>query len=355
MAFSISFVLLLCACRHSVPAAPVSSSIPVPGVVIEVLEPTSVPVSADFGGTLQAVSQASVAATTAGRIVHEEAEVGTPVHAGQLLCRLDHEEAAGQVTRAEQALQSAQNDEKLNQAIAEKYASLARSGDVPQITADERTVAARTRAATVASATLDLKLARKALGNESVTSPIDGVVSEKKRSLGETVGAGEEIAKVVKLQPLRLALDVPEADAEHLRRGLAVTASTSAGRMLHGVVSLLHPTIEPAMRSVVVDVLFPNRDETLRPGLHLSAHVTLLGMRAAYTVPRSAIHVDAATNTADIYTEKEGRVARVIVQTGSLFGEREQVAADTLQPGEHVVVHADRMLEDGMQVRVEKQ
>ena len=78
---------------------------------------------------------------------------------------------------------------------------------------------ARARMATVAQRRAEFELARKRLADASVRAPFDGAVQARPASVGEYVAAGTPIVQLVKTDPLRLRLEVPERECILVRTG----------------------------------------------------------------------------------------------------------------------------------------
>ena len=81
---------------------------------------------------------------------------------------------------------------------------------------------ARTRMATVAQRRAEFEIARQALADASVRAPFDGVVQTRPANLGEYVATGAPIVQLVKTDPLRLRLEVPERECMPVRTGQTV-------------------------------------------------------------------------------------------------------------------------------------
>src|SRR5678815_4566856 len=77
----------------------------------------------------------------------------------------------------------------------------------------------RNRQALMAQRRSELSLARQQLADTSVYAPLDGVVQEKRASVGEYLAAGAPVVNIVKMDPLRLRAEVPEREAKNVRSG----------------------------------------------------------------------------------------------------------------------------------------
>jgi multidrug resistance efflux pump len=71
----------------------------------------------------------------------------------------------------------------------------------------------------------ELEIARQQLADTIIVSPMDGAVSERQASVGQYLAAGAPVVTLVRMDPLRLRLAVPERQAGSVRVGQAVFRS----------------------------------------------------------------------------------------------------------------------------------
>ncbi len=83
----------------------------------------------------------------------------------------------------------------------------------------------RNRQALLAQRRSELALARQQLADTAVYAPIDGIVQQKRASVGEYLAAGAPVVDIVRMNPLRLRAEVPERDAGTVRFGQNVRVS----------------------------------------------------------------------------------------------------------------------------------
>ena len=88
--------------------------------------------------------------------------------------------------------------------------------------------AVMTARANVASAESQLNLARRNLSYAAVLAPIDGFVSERTADVGEYVSTTSKVATIVRINPLRVRIDIPEQAIPEISVGQSVSVTTSA-------------------------------------------------------------------------------------------------------------------------------
>jgi len=155
-------------------------------------------------------------------------------------------------------------------------------------------------------------LARKALSDTIIKAPFSGHISDRPAALGEYVTPSTRIATLQRLNPIRLRLRLPEADAGLARVAALVTATVAAypQRQFHGRVTAINPALDPESRTISVEVRIGNPENLLRPGMFATAQMSQPEAEEAVFVPSQAVINDPVTNSSHVYV-LEGDIARV--------------------------------------------
>ena len=352
-------------------------------------------------GSLAGDQQTDVAGQTSGKVVAVGVDIGSYVRRGQILVRLDDAElklrvdqAATQVEQARAAVRQAEEKIGLRSGqafdpnrVAEVQAArvsldlaeknlrraekLTESGDVSRSFYDEQrgrrdqlkeqydvaVAQARQNYAgvdvartNVANAQAQLALARKNLQYAIIPAPIDGYVSERTADLGEYVSPQQKVVTLVRTNPLRIRIDIPEQAISEVKVGQSVSITTSAwpDKNFAGRVARIAPNVSATSRTLTVEAEIDNSGNALKPGQF--ATVRLLQERAAPAVliPARAVVNDAGVNR--VYVIKNGQAEQRLVQTGQTEGDlieiKSGIAAD-----EQVATSNLEQLSDGMAVK----
>ena len=112
------------------------------------------------------------------------------------------------------------------------------------------------------------------LGAYSVVAPIDGVVLSRRTSVGDVAGS-QILFEIADLSLLWVELNAFGSDAERLRPGMAVRVTSAGGTSATTTLDRILPVADPSNQSVVARVLLPNPDGRWRPGMAVSAEVTV--------------------------------------------------------------------------------
>jgi multidrug efflux pump subunit AcrA (membrane-fusion protein) len=187
--------------------------------------------------------------------------------------------------------------------------------------------AIRTAEAAVESARSQSSIAQKAVADATIRSPYAGYISNRPVARGEFVTPSSIIVTVLRTNPIKLQLLVPEAEAPHITVGMSVSLEVDAhkDRKFAGQVSAVNPAIDPVSRSATIEVAVENGDNALRSGMFATAQILRSGGNTAVFVPRSAVFSDQNTQSYRVFVI-EGDIAKLrVVQLGAEEGETIQI------------------------------
>jgi multidrug efflux pump subunit AcrA (membrane-fusion protein) len=353
-------------------------------------------------GSLAADEQTDVAPSVAGRVSAVGVDLGSYVQKGAVLVRLDPEDARLRLRQLEAQAQQARSSIAQAEAriglrpgqsfdptrvaevqaaraaleLAEKqlrrYERLIESGDVSRSSYDQQRAqrdqlqqqyeaalaAARqsyagvqTARAAAAAAEAQVAQARKAIADATVYAPISGYVADRPADVGEYVTTASKIATLVRTNPLRLRIDIPEQSITLIRPGQSVSVTTSAyaDRAFAGRVARISPNVTSASRTLTVEAEVENGQGLLKPGQFATVRIQLPKGEAAVLVPARAVRQDQTT--ARVYVVgREARVEERVVQLGQPDGELVEIKSG-IREGELVATSGLEQLKDGAAVR----
>jgi RND family efflux transporter MFP subunit len=338
-------------------------------------------------GTLAADEQVMLSMKVTGRLDQLLVDLGSPVARGQVIARLTPTDFELRRRQAEAALQQArarlglppdgESDEididttsVVRQARAaldearrarDRVATFVKRGISARAdleTADAQLQIAegryqdaleevRNRQALLAQRRSELALARQQVDDAVLRSPIDGMVRERHAFAGEYRAAGTPIVTVVRQNPLRLQLAVPERAAAHVRLGQAVLVSVEGdSQSYEGKVARLSPAIVEGTRTLPIEAEVPNGRGRLRPGSFARAEI-VTEQSTGLVVPESALVVFAGVEK--LLLVQDGKVHERKVRSGRRLDARVEIV-DGLTQGEVVIIEPGG-LADGATVR----
>jgi RND family efflux transporter MFP subunit len=327
-------------------------------------------------GTLAADDLVVLGTKVAGRLTTIAVDLGTHVRRGQVIAQLDKSDFALRIEQAEAALQQARarlglapgdSDARLDpeqtsvvrqaRAVLDE-ARLTRERSVKLLEQDliaraqvDTAVAnlqvaegryqdaieeVRNRQAILAQRRSELELARQQLADTALVSPIDGAVSIRHASVGEYLAAGAPVATLVRIDPLRLRVAVPEREAAGVRQGQTVSLTVEGDQTVYrGRVVRLSPIVQEQNRTLTVEAEIPNPGGALRPGAFAKAEIVVGASQPVIMVDASSIVTFAGLEK--VIVVQGGKAVERRVQTGRRDGQRVEIT-DGLKPGEPIVL-----------------
>ena len=352
-------------------------------------------------GSLAGDQQTDVAPQTSGKVVALGVDIGSYVKRGQMLVKLDDAElklrvdqSVTQVEQAKAALRQAEEKIGLRPGqafdpnkVAEVAAArvtfeladknlqraekLIESGDVSRSFYDEQrarrdqlreqyeaalaqarqnyagVAVARTN---VSNAEAQLALTRKSLSYSVIFSPIDGFVAERVADLGEYVSPQQKVATIVKTNPLRMRIDIPEQAIPEIQVGQSVSITTSAwpDRQFNGRIARIAPSVSATSRTLTVEAEVENGGGALKPGQFATVRIMQDRPAPVVFVPARAVVSEAGVSR--VFVIKEGHAEQRVVQTGQTESDLIQVKSG-VSNGEQVATSNLEKLADGMTVK----
>ncbi|HKR01497.1 MAG TPA: efflux RND transporter periplasmic adaptor subunit [Pyrinomonadaceae bacterium] len=352
-------------------------------------------------GSLAADEQTDVAPSISGKVVAVGVELGSYVRQGQMIVKLDDndarirlEQTIAQLSQAQAAARQAEakiglragqpfdptrvadvGSARVALELADKqlrrFERLLETGDVSRSSYDQQKAQrdqlkeqydlALNRArqdyasveasrAAVTNAETQVAQARRNLSYALVYSPINGYVAERPADLGEYVSPATKVATVVSTNPLRVRIDIPEQALSAIQVGQSVSVNVSAypDRSFSGRVHHVAPSVTPNSRTLTVEAEVENNDGLLRPGQFATVRVLQPQTSAAVLVPARSVRAESGTNY--VFIIRDGRAEKRIVQLGQTEADLIEIKSG-VTVGEQVATSNVELLSDGVPVR----
>ncbi|MCL6448775.1 MAG: efflux RND transporter periplasmic adaptor subunit [Armatimonadetes bacterium] len=348
-------------------------------------------------GKLEAGQSANVVAKVPGKVAAVHVDVGSAVHAGQVLVTLENtdlaarlEQAKAGVKQAEATLAQAQANLKSAQAnlensrenyrIAEASYNRAKellvAGAIPQAEFESRYELPYKQArqaaevigpaqvelaqaqlssaqAALENAQAQLTLAKTAYDDSLIRAPISGLVTARNVNPGEMASSTAPVISLANLDKVEVRATVGESLVNQLKQGQKVQVKISAvsDKPFTGVVTSIAPAADPVSKGFPVKIQIDNPKHLLKPGMFAEVQ---LGPPPgeALLVPREAVIKAEDKNV--VWVVKDGQAQKKEVQVGESDGQWIIVTAG-LTEGEEVVVAGQENLQEGVMVNVRNQ
>ena len=310
--------------------------------------------------TLQAFSQAPIFARTSGYVARWYADIGQHVSNGQLLAQIESPDVDQQLIRSRAALNQAQANLTLAGVTTKRYQDLIKSNSVAQQEVDQNNQNLALQQAAVVSAAADVKQLEVQQSYERVTAPFSGVITERRTDIGDLInagnsGTGAELFSLSQIDVIRIFVSVPEAFSEQIKTGMHVSVQLTElpNQTFDGKVARNDHSIDPATRTLLVEVDVPNPGGELLPGAYGQVHFKLSSPTRPLIVPSGSVLFQSAGPQVAVVTAQSTVELRKVV-IGRDFGNTIEITHG-ISVQDSVVASPQDYLVNGMHVSVQSQ
>ena len=201
--------------------------------------------------------------------------------------------------------------------------------------------------AAVDAAQTQVANAQRAIADTVIRAPFSGYISSRPTAVGEYVSTASIVATILRANPIKVQIQIAEADVPSVGIGKGVSAEVDAykDRKFAGTVSAVNPAIDPASRSAVVEAKIENGDNALRSGMFATVKINREGGSKAIFVPRSAVYNDPTTQSYRVFVIQDGVAKLRVVQLGTDEGDSREIVVG-VNPDETVATsNLDKLFE----------
>jgi RND family efflux transporter MFP subunit len=298
-----------------------------------------------------------------GQIVEEPIEEGQHVNRGDLLARIDDRDYRAQLQQAVADRELAVANLKLKEAQAARLRALFQSGVESRDNLDVAENALAVARAALARADAAIDYAKFNVSQCYITSPINGIVLQKYRELGDTInyggdiqagGGATDIVQLADTDDMRAEVDINEADIAKVSIGSAAKVVPDAypDRSFDATLVKVYPEADRQKGTVKVEVSIHNPDlSIIKP--EMSAKVSFSAASARgddktlLLIPKKAVVTDG--NTAFVWTVRNGVAERAVIKRGRELEDGVEVR-EGLSDGDLVIIEPPADLKDGQKV-----
>jgi membrane fusion protein (multidrug efflux system) len=334
--FSLVSALALSSCTSKVPEKPKKKH-------NEHLVETSQVTRANEGitvtrtGTLKALREVKIYNQEEGRVTELPFHEGDKVTKGALVARLDDKLIRAQLRRAEATLNKNQQDIRRIRDLYKR--KLASGQEIANAETDYEVAKA------------DKELLETRLGYTKITAPFSGVVTERLTEPGNIAERYSHLLTIADPSSLVTEVNVSELLIPELKVGETAHVRIDALGEQHypGVISRIHPSLDPVTRQGIIEVVLKPVPEGSKPGQFCRVTLTThTGHRL--TIPFRALRRDPEGEYVFV-VNKESKIERVSVTTGLRIDEQVEIISG-VNEGQQVVTKGFLSLQPDMKVKV---
>ena len=328
-------------------------------------------------GYVVAQRKAAVASKITGRLVSQSVEEGSIVKKGDVIARLESEDAAALKDQATANLNIAYSS--LEQCRADmndaalsfnRNRELLAQGLVANAQFDAADARYKKAAAAVKSAEEGIKSGQAALRAAAasleysiIRAPFDAVVLTKNADVGDIVtplgaaaNAKASVVTIADMRSLQVEVDVSESNLQNVTRGQSCEIQLDAlpDARFRGTVHMIVPTADRTKATILIKVAFLDKDKRILP--EMSAKVAFLSRPVQPAEQRPLVAVNRAAivmrnNRQVVLLMNGNRAAEKPVKPGRQLGDMVEVL-DGLKAGEKIIARPTDAIKNGARIKI---
>jgi membrane fusion protein (multidrug efflux system) len=349
----------LIGCTEEKKAAPP----PPPEVEVAEVIQRDVPVYQEWVASMDGLVNATILAQVQGYLIKQNYKEGEYIKKGTLLFEIDPRPFQAALDEARAALAKQQAVLQTAQANLKRILPLAAANAVSQRDKDNAVGSVQSAEAQVLASQAQVRKVELDLGFTKITSPIDGIAGAASAQIGDLVGTPQArvLTTVSTVNPIKVYVPISEREylqaverskgekkAEAEKATFDLILSDGSTWTQKGTFSFADRQVDPQTGTIKVAILFPNPDNTLRPGQYAKVRALMGTAKGALLVPQRAVgelqgRYQVAVVTADNTVQIRG------VTAGERF-DNLWVIREGLKPGDRVVAEGTQKVGNGVKV-----
>ena len=311
----------------------------------------------EYTGQFQAVESVEVRARVSGYLQAVNFEDGQMVTAGDLLYEIDPRPFEIALESAQAQLASAQAAVELAKAQLARAEALQKNDFVSRAAYDERVQENRAAIANVGVAQAAVEAARLDLEYTKVVAPISGRISATEIDVGNLVtggntGSATMLTTIVSVDPIRLVIDISEANLLAYQRAIAdgrLSSPRDGGvpmqaRLMdeetwtmQGKIDFIDNQVDRTAGTIRLRALLPNPGGLVTPGQFGQARIPGSEPYDAILVPEAALVTDQSQKML-LTVAEDGTVVAKPVRTGPNRGPLLRIIREGLEPTDRIII-----------------
>lgn len=244
-----------------------------------------------ISGSLKAANSAIIKARVSGELQGLTVREGDSVKAGQIIARVDVTEYAARQRQAQDQADAAKTQIVIAQRQFDNNKALVEQGFISKTALDTSVATLNSAQATHRASLANVDVAKKAMLDTVLRSPISGIVSQRLAQPGERVSVEARIIEVINISNMELEASLSAADALNVKVGqTAILTIEGSNSSVSSQVVRINPNTQAGSRNVLVYFSIANT-ANLRQGLFAQGSLGTAKV-SALTVPLSAVRND---------------------------------------------------------------
>lgn len=305
-----------------------------------------------YSGEVKGRFESQLSFQVAGKIIKRNVQLGSVVHAGDVLMQIDAKDIKQTVNSNSAQVYSAESQLKLAESNLSRYQELYKSGAISGAQLDQYQSAYDVAVAAVRQASAQYTQGSNQLDYSALYADKAGVISSITAETGQVVAAGQGVITIVQDGEREVEISIPENRIEELRKTtqMKVTFWALPTVSVDAVIREISPMADATSRTYKVRVSLLNAPQEVKLGMTAAVVVTNMGNQqvAAY-IPLTAIYQSG--NNPGVWVVNQESVTLRSVKIGA-FGDGKVQVLEGLQNGDVIVTAGVHKLKEGQKVRI---
>jgi RND family efflux transporter MFP subunit len=308
--------------------------------------------------TLIGQIESPISARASGYLLRWTKDIGSAVKKGDLLAEISSPELEQQLNQAQASKQQLQSALSLAKVTLDRWHALLDQKAVSQQEFDERRSSYEQALSNLNMAEANVLRLKELQSFTRIIAPFDGVITRRNVNIGDLIDAGSSGSKplfiLTQSQSLRAYVYVPQAYAKNIKEGQAVTFRLAEvpNRKFSALVTRTARAIDPASRSLQVEISVPNLSGDLLPGSYIEVQIAAQH-RAGIVVPVNTLLLRGEGPRVAV-VDAQGKVSLKTVELGKDFGAKIEVLSGISTSDELVLNPSDNLSDGDMLIIVKK-
>jgi membrane fusion protein (multidrug efflux system) len=301
------------------------------------LEPQNLEDTWTFGGVIEASKDIIPASELGGGVEWIGVREGDSLEKGQEIAHVNLEMLETALDQANARFHLAEVQHRRQKTLFEK--KLISAGQMDRFEADLRIARANARAA------------RVRFEKGKIVSPVSGILNRLDIDVGEVIAPARPIGHIVRLDEVKAVVSFPEKDLPFIqeKKSVEIRLLSHPGWTFRGEIDFIAAAAEKQGRTFRVEVLVPNPEHRLRPGMIVDAVFPKPVRKNVILVPQTAVLSKEGRKW--VFVEENGAAREREIETGARSGTEIEVL-EGLETGDLLVVLGQHNLMDGDPVHV---
>jgi len=330
-------------------------AVPTVLVIKPSVEPTHEELS--LPAQLQAYVESQIYSRTNGYLLRWYKDIGSHVNKGELLAEIDTPEIDQELSQSRATRQQIAAQLELAKSSAERWENLRKTDSVSQQEADQQISGYTQARANLAASDANVKRLEQLESFKHIYSPFSGVVTKRNVDMGALIASGsagqnKELFDVAQVDPLRVYVSVPQADARYIHKGMEahIELREYPGQKYSGKIVRTADVIDPATRTLLTEIDVPNPNGRLMPGSFAQVHFAVSVQSTRMSIPVNTILFRPEGPRVAVVGPDQ-RVHLKPITIGRDYGLTIEVLGG-IDPSDQIVANPADALEDGQPVIV---